>query len=367
MDKNDILDYVMNTPGNTNRAVLSSMLNSMEGSGSGGGSTPSMPIVGDGKTRLYVTVASIDRPVISIYFGCTVVGGVTIDWGDGSETEVTTSTEITRYSHSYSAVGDYIITLEVTDGELVLVGGISANGPRGITQVIDSSEGIPYTLFYNRSTLKMVEIGSGINSIGEYAFCYCISLTSVVIPEGVTSIGSGAFYACSSLTSVVIPSSVTSIGNGAFSGCTSLTSVVIPEGVTSIEVSTFSNCSVLTSVVIPSSVTSIGKSAFYTCSSLTSVVIPEGVASIEEGAFSGCASLTSVVIPEGVTSIGKNAFSGCSALGGIHILSSTPPALGSSALSNIPSDCKIYVPAGSLEAYSTAINWSSYASMMVEE
>lgn len=29
MDKNDILDYVMNTPGNTNRAVLRSMLDSL--------------------------------------------------------------------------------------------------------------------------------------------------------------------------------------------------------------------------------------------------------------------------------------------------------------------------------------------------
>lgn len=31
MDKNDILDYVMNTPSNTNRAVLSSMLNNISG------------------------------------------------------------------------------------------------------------------------------------------------------------------------------------------------------------------------------------------------------------------------------------------------------------------------------------------------
>ena len=39
MDKQEILDYVMNTPGNTNRAVLSSMLNSVgSGSGSGGDS-----------------------------------------------------------------------------------------------------------------------------------------------------------------------------------------------------------------------------------------------------------------------------------------------------------------------------------------
>ena len=38
MDKNTILDYVTETPGNTNRAVLGSMLDSLSNSGSGGGS-----------------------------------------------------------------------------------------------------------------------------------------------------------------------------------------------------------------------------------------------------------------------------------------------------------------------------------------
>ena len=35
MDKDTILDYVTETPGNTNRAVLGSMLDSMDGGGSG--------------------------------------------------------------------------------------------------------------------------------------------------------------------------------------------------------------------------------------------------------------------------------------------------------------------------------------------
>ena len=35
MDKDTILDYVTETPGNTNRAVLSGMLDSIEGGGSG--------------------------------------------------------------------------------------------------------------------------------------------------------------------------------------------------------------------------------------------------------------------------------------------------------------------------------------------
>lgn len=35
MTKNDVMDYVMNSPGNTNRAVLSSMLDSIGGGGTG--------------------------------------------------------------------------------------------------------------------------------------------------------------------------------------------------------------------------------------------------------------------------------------------------------------------------------------------
>lgn len=51
----------------------------------------------------------------------------------------------------------------------------------------------------------------------------------VVIPDGVTSIGNMAFYWCSSLTSITIPDSVTSIGDSAFYECSSLKSITIPS------------------------------------------------------------------------------------------------------------------------------------------
>ena len=80
-----------------------------------------------------------------------------------------------------------------------------------------------------------------VTSIGNSAFSYCSSLTSVTIPNSVTSIGDPAFYGCRSLTSVTIPNSVTSIGNRAFCRCHSLTSVTIPNSVTSIGNAAFLN------------------------------------------------------------------------------------------------------------------------------
>ena len=86
----------------------------------------------------------------------------------------------------------------------------------------------------------------------------------------VTIIGDKAFGWCSSLTSVTIPNSVTGIGQSAFSS-TGLTSVTIGNSVTSIDKDAFYGCKVLTSIEIPNSVTNIGANAFSFCESLTTI------------------------------------------------------------------------------------------------
>ena len=205
------------------------------------------------------------------------------------------------------------------------------------------------------SSLTSVTIPDSVTSIGGYAFSYCHSLTNVTIPDSVTSIGDDAFFCCSSLTAIhvaegnttytsedgvlfskdktvlhkypegktenkySIPKGVMSIDDSALSGCSSLTSVTIPNSVTSIGDSAFRDCSSLTSVTIPDSVLSIGDMVFYECSSLTNVTIPKGVTSIGVYAFSDCYSLTNVTIPDSVTSIGIHAFSGCFSLTNVTI------------------------------------------------
>ena len=181
-----------------------------------------------------------------------------------------------------------------------------------------------------------------VTSIGDYAFSYCSSLTSVTIPNSVISIGEGAFYGCSSLTSITIPNSVTLIGGGAFAWCSSLTSVTIPN-----------------------SVTSIGNSAFAYCSGLTSVTLPNSVTLIGGGAFAWCSGLTSVTIGNSVTSIGGAAFYGCNGLTSIISNAVVPPALGNKVFPN-PNSCNVTVPCGSLEAY-MASSWNNYFPNRIEE
>lgn len=94
---------------------------------------------------------------------------------------------------------------------------------------------------------------------------------------------------------------------------------------------------------------------------LTSAAIKSGVTSIGGNAFKGCSSLSSIEIPDSVTSIGDFAFDNCSNLESITVNAATPPTLGTNVFT-YTNDCPIYVPSGSVDAYKSATNWSTYAS-----
>ena len=63
----------------------------------------------------------------------------------------------------------------------------------GTGAMTDYSYGSKAPWYSSRSSIKSVTIGSGVTTIGNYAFYYCSSLASVTIPDSVTSIGGGAF------------------------------------------------------------------------------------------------------------------------------------------------------------------------------
>ena len=253
------------------------------------------------------------------------------------------------------------------DGDVTTIGNYAFFECNSLTSVNipDSVTTIGEGAFYWCTSLTSVNIPDSVTTIGSYAFKHCSSLTSVNIPDSVTTIGDGAFHVCTSLTSVNIPDSVTTIGEGAFSDCTSLTSVNIPDSVTTIGYYAFKGCYSLTSVNIPDSVTEIGYQAFRECDSLTSVNIPDSVTTIVEYAFGECDSLTSVNIGDSVTEIGWGAFRYCTSLTSVYCKAATPPSLSTDVFVYNSSGRKIYVPAGSVNAYKSATNWSEYADAIV--
>ena len=99
----------------------------------------------------------------------------------------------------------------------------------------------------------------------------------------------------------------------------------------------------------------------FTMSQITSfdeLVYFTGMTEIESFALAGCERLVSVTIPENVVAFGDYAIFASSSLASITLTSPTPATLGDSAFS-MTSDCPIYVPEGSVDAYAEA--WSEYA------
>lgn len=153
-----------------------------------------------------------------------------------------------------------------------------------------------------------------------------------------------------------------------FAYCGMLQKSVLGNGIVDVTSYAFGFCYSLSSVIISKPVKSIKSSAFRRCQSLSSIVISEGITSIGSYAFSFCSSLCSVTIPKSVTEIVSFAFDSCEGVKEYHLKSTIPPSLSNSnAFNDISSDCIIFVPKGSLEAYQTATNWSTYADKMQEE
>lgn len=311
-----------------------------------------------GETKIYITLAPDtpdNRKTFYVRFQSSIADNVTIDWGDGTTPETAGGTTATNYPHTYTDNGDYVIKLKVNTGTINLIG-----------TTVDVIYG-NVNNFYNRARIQRVEIGNNVASIGNYAFLQCYSLVSITIPNSVTGIARSAFSYCYTLHHITIPNSVTIIGESAFNNNYGIKTITIPNSVTNIDINAFYNCYGLEIITIPDSVTSIGKGAFAYCNSLKTLIIPDSVITIGEGALDNAYSLTSLTVPDSVTTIGVTAFRSCNGMGEYYFLGTTPPTLGASSFSNIRSDCKIYVPTTSVDAYKSASNWSTYTSYIYGE
>ena len=260
--------------------------------------------------------------------------------------------------------------------------------------------------FRNCSGLSSIVLGKGLKKIPESAFSGCSSLTTLNIPEGITEIHTNAFNGCSSLRTTTIPKSVTYFGKTPFAGCTgkvtcncNLTSKVLSSGnaafadsmftefiigddVTQISSSFAIYIDSLTSLTVGKNVVTIepgcidckslksisGKYASddnrciiinkaliaFAPYGLTSYSIPTGVTKISRHTFYSNKTLRSLTIPKSVTTIETQALASTS-IEEIYCMPTTPPSISSSSLDN--TDCIIYVPRNSVNAYKADSYW----------
>ena len=187
-------------------------------------------------------------------------------------------------------------------------------------------------------------IGSGLETIGDYAFSKCWYLTEIIIPDTVTQLGNYAFEECKIAEKITIGTGLKTISYHAFSWCSKLETLDLSNEVKKIADSAFYGCSKLTEIIIPDSVTELGSNAFNSCTEAKKVIIGAGLATIPYAAFAGCSGLETLDLGN-VTTIADSAFSGCSKLTEI-IIPDTVTKLGDESFARCKEAKRIIIGAG---------------------
>lgn len=181
--------------------------------------------------------------------------------------------------------------------------------PKGAFALLDSVESIklPDSLkvvellaFYNSKSIKNLDLGNGIEDIGEQAF-YGLEITELTIPESLKSIGPWAFLGCND------------IGVLYYNAIDCSTDKIEVNGFTyypfqSNDKPNVSDCYNIENIYIGDKVKRIDSSIFRKCN-ITTITIPSNVEYIEQqtdsidGAFKNCTFLKEIIVKKPENSI----------------------------------------------------------------
>lgn len=227
--------------------------------------------------EVYPETETVEEPEPSVWDALSGDGATSTDVAPGDETPdngtvETSATEII----AQGTCGDSLSWTLNEDGLLTVSGTGAMNDY--------NSTSMPW--YSHAGEITALELGTGITSIGQYAFSGCSGLRgNLVIPDSVTSIGNWAFSSCGFDGTLTLSANLTSLGSYAFSNCKGFTGeLVIPDKLATLGRGTLSGMSGITSLVVGESVTSIYTSDRYGDSDSNALY---GMTGVTEVTFTG--------------------------------------------------------------------------------
>lgn len=200
----------------------------------------------------------------------------------------------------------------------------------------------------------------------------------VVIPETildsstqkeyiVKTIGNNAFLYQSTVSTVTMPNSVTKIGEGAFNWCGAST-IVMSENIDTICARAFKGSSwYLSNINFPKKIRYIGDEAFYGLYQISNPIYLAKDVYLGDKAFYNCSRINEITIEDNPSHIGEMALN-LTGLTTVNILTSTPPDFdpattfsyeGSPELAEV----SLNVPIGAKEIYQSDLRWNVFGSI----
>ena len=164
--------------------------------------------------------------------------------------------------------------------------------------------------FYNNNLLHVC-VENGVQHIGDEAFRACVMLSTASIPGTVNRIPKGLFFGCGCLENVQLGEGIEEIGESAFQDC-ALENLQIPDSVRIIRKNAFANALIDEKLILPESLEILEDRAFAECFELKCVVFPKRLETLareyqeklkddsffNQGAFCNCFALQEIRIQD---------------------------------------------------------------------
>lgn len=345
----------------------------------------------DDKTKIYIEIPSTDFLSIGLSYGYTAgqADTLTIDWGDGTTTDVSlaraTSPTAMTADHNYSNIGSYVITL--TAGSNVYLFFEQKSNIANILKPYGTSARTqtPLSLRY-LAMIKKIEFGVRF-SIRNGAFAECVNLETIAFSstfylEGSTF--SYTYYDCKKLKCIIVPkvSGASYINiSGALKNNTELKRLLFPN----IDIRN------LVGTLTPTSPEMINSKRFvyignltplFSVSSSATLIAPWAKKVIIGNQFNASNTInissTSamsfpfieelVIGPSAVVTISSNGLNGLNNLKVLDLsrLTAIATMSGTSLGQYFPNTCKIVVPDSLYSNWIADTNWSNYSSQIIK-
>lgn len=252
--------------------------------------------------------------------------------------------------------------------------------------------------FYpSKKTAIIYTIPSGVETISYGAFDGIANLSTINIPASVKEIYIRPFGSCPNLTTIQVdpdnlnyaslsgilfnkekttlikapmqkngiyevPASVRYISEYAFYGNQYMEEIILPQNLDSIGAYAFASCVTLASLNLPENLKKIHLGAFSSCKKFERMMVPMGVDSLPVDVFVRNELLKTLILPSGLKFFSYTNLNFCDNMDSIWINAVIPPSIPAPFYFDEieTTNSTLYVPKGSLAAYSSHDFWKHF-------